>query len=331
MPPIPPVYRPASSRSAQLAQAAEILRPDPPPVYRQAVPSGVQTRLHFRPTANQFAPATPKPSCAAQTRAATSVQTYSERAMPLASSSQQAISASAAPPVYCPKPQVATRLVAPAAYRPHNFIAVLRAPVKKDSTCCQARLATQVSFARPLRAMGNIGGQAIQRVKCTVKQNEVALGEHEIGQGGIGGVSHAEQESWAKAKKRISGDSPIQFSVDGPICGDCTKWFETTMYGIARKRGLGLLVEVNYQEFHGTIEVTGESTSWGLVSEEGYFKHQREQNSAERAGMMAAKKAQKEEAEERERERRSKQPMNKKKATLEAKGNRLQEQDSIFG
>jgi hypothetical protein len=180
----------------------------------------------------------------------------------------------------------------------------------------------QASLMRSNLNRNNIDAGIIQRIKVVVSQNGVEKGQHEQNLGGKGGESHSEQKAWAAAQKEISGNGAIKFSVDGPICAGCTEWFETTMYKIAQGEGARLFVEVRYDAFHGEIEVIGPGTTWGLVSEAGYYAEEQRKAKEVREKEMALKREkEKEELKQRELKKKATQPQSTKKAELEAQRN----------
>lgn len=92
----------------------------------------------------------------------------------------------------------------------------------------------------------------------------------EVGQGGVGGVSHSEQTAWERAENAITTQLGhagrnviVEFSVDTPICDDCATWFEDTVYpALNGARGNGstftLRAEVNGEQ----VEIQGANTIW---------------------------------------------------------------------
>jgi hypothetical protein len=126
------------------------------------------------------------------------------------------------------------------------------------------------------KTQANISTGVLQRIQCDVSKNGRVIGSSpNIGRGGVGGVSHAEQKAWNEAgPPAVGAGDIIKFQVDGPICGLCTEWFENTLYPEIHGQGATLMVNILYDEpggsqYYGTIEVTGPGTVWGKVSEAG--------------------------------------------------------------
>jgi hypothetical protein len=140
------------------------------------------------------------------------------------------------------------------------------------STCATRAVRASVVASQLLPRGGGKG--VIQRIQAEVYRNGNRIGQSpQQGGGGVPGQSHAEQKAWqnAGAPQANNGDI-IKFVVDGPICAGCTAWFENTLYPLVHARGATLMVHVDYNDYYGSIMVTGPGTVWGKVSEAGYFQ-----------------------------------------------------------
>jgi hypothetical protein len=147
-----------------------------------------------------------------------------------------------------------------------------------ESASANSSLVKSAKITIEKGASTNTSATVIQKIQCDVTKNGAVKGSSpQIGKGGVGGVSHAEQKAWEDAGAlAIGAQDVIRFNVDGPICELCTAWFENTLYPIVNGAGGMLMVTVTYNEpgggqYYGSIQVTGPGTVWGNTSEAGYY------------------------------------------------------------